>query len=197
MPSLTAYGTLLTVLLTASAQQRPTQPTPTPSVPPATGTIVSDDGLGLPWVIDCEDTSCVMQVEAPYTRAGRDEHVALLLVVDRKTRQITASGLFLPSGLDTREPVVARFLDTVPDGNSFTLVEGPEPLAALPVEGCQGDLCMVRLADTWPTQDGSSSVALQKPMLEREHLFFSFVRNGVRETAMLPIYKFRNEIKKL
>lgn len=158
--------------------------------------VMAEDNLGLPWHVECEGDGCFMQVITPYQGPDKMEQAGLAVAYNITKKKADFVGFYLPADVDAEAGLIIKFIDTVPDGNSFKLEPAEGTMARLPINNCKKSYCASLVHQEIQSSDESKMDLIQE-LLVREHVWVAFKRNGKEESLMLPSYKFRDEFAKL
>ncbi len=154
------------------------------------------EDIGLPWLIECENNHCLLQVESPYQKAGKDEYVALMVSYNKLTQSVNKVGIVIPSGDDVAPHIFVKFLDTLPSGNSYKLEEAKGKTLKIKIDNCDEHEC-VAVSEASALSTTNQAVDWDALLKNKEHIWIAFARSKQHESAMLPTYKFRHEIKNI
>lgn len=157
---------------------------------------LAEEKFGLPWHVECENEGCFMQVITPYQGPDKIEQAGLVVAYNTLKSKADYVGFYLPSDVDADAGLIIKFIDTVPDGDSFKLVPAEGSMARLPINNCNKNYC-ASLVHQEIQSSHESKMDLIQELLVREHVWLAFKRNGEDETLILPSYKFRDEFAKL
>ena len=158
--------------------------------------VLANDDLGLPLHVKCGEDKCFMQVISPYQGPKIMEQAGMSLSYSLKKDVPSVIGFYLPADVNPDAGLIIKFIDTVPDGESFKLVPAEGTMARLPINNCKKAYCVSLVYKEIQSSDNSQMDLIQELKI-REHVWLAFKRDGKEETLMLPTYKFRDELTKL
>ena len=156
----------------------------------------AEEKMGFPWNVDCSESKCFMQVVVPYQGPSKMEQAGMSVSFYLKKDNPNIIGFYLPADVDADAGLIIKFIDTVPDGESFKLEPAEGTMARLPINNCKKSYCASLVYQEIKSSSDSKMDLIQE-LLIREHVWLAFKRNGKNETMMLPAYKFRDEFAKL
>jgi hypothetical protein len=150
------------------------------------------------WDVSYGDDNCFMQVVVRYNEgsARARERAGLGVYYNLKNKNVNYIIFFLPAGVDAEAGLTIRFLDFIPDGDTYNLVPSQDGFIELPINDCNEEYCASRVHPEIQSED-HSKINLLEELMSREYVWLLFMRNGNAERAMIPIYKFRDEFSKI
>jgi hypothetical protein len=150
-----------------------------------------------PWNIKCSEGRCFMQVAVQFERGRGVEQAGLAVSYDQRQDAVQYVSVYVPPDAIAKTGLRIAFVDSTPEGSDFKLVRASD-LYSIPILECTKEYCVSRVHPKLENGDGTSLDLFQE-LQRRSLLWVLFTRPGADEPVrvMIPVYRFRDELKKV